>query len=135
MADTIRLEVTASAAALPVVRLVLGGVAARADLSLEEIEDLYVAVEELLSAAAGDGEDPRHALAIVLGDDGVTVNAGPFRTSALRSRLTSAEPSDRYDLQTVMRGVVQSVEVCAAPDDCFCVVFTKRRGGARGPHG
>ena len=52
MADTIRLEVTASAAALPVVRLVLGGVAARVDLSLEEIEDLYVAVEELLSADA-----------------------------------------------------------------------------------
>jgi hypothetical protein len=29
-----------------------------------------------------------------------------------------------------MRGVVQSVEVCAAPDDCYRVVFAKRRGGA-----
>jgi hypothetical protein len=110
--------------------MVLGGVAARVDLSLEEIEDLYVAVEELLSAAEGAGEGPRHELAIELGDDGVTVNAGPFRTSALRSRLTSAEPSGTYDLQTVMRGVVQSVEVCAAPDDCYRVVFAKRRGGA-----
>jgi len=24
--------------------------------------------------------------------------------------------------------VVESVEVCAAPDDCYCVVFAKRRG-------
>ena len=49
MADTIRLEVTATPAALPVVRMVLGGVAARVDLSLDEIGDLYVAVEALLS--------------------------------------------------------------------------------------
>ena len=130
MADTIRLEVTASAAAFPVVRLVLGGVAARVDLSLDEIEDLYVAVEELLSAAEGAGEGPRHELVIELDDDGVPVNAGPFHTSALRSRLTGTEPSGQYDLQTVMRGVVQSVEVCAAPDDCYCVVFAKRRGSA-----
>jgi hypothetical protein len=110
--------------------MVLGGVAARVDLSLDEIEDLYVAVEELLSAAEGAGEGPRHDLVIELDDDGVIVNAGPFRSLALRARLTGAERSGEFDLQTVMRGVVQSVEVCAAPDDCYSVVFAKRRGGA-----
>jgi len=128
--DTIRLEVTATPAALPVVRMVLGGVAARVDLSLDEIGDLYVAVEELLCAAADAGEDPRHELIIEIGDDDVTVNAGPFRSPGLRARLTGDEHAGEFDLQTVMRGVVESVEVCAAPDDCYCVVFVKRRGGA-----
>ncbi len=130
MADTIRLEVTATPAALPVVRMVLGGVAARVDLSLDEIDDLYVAVEELLSAAAVAGDDTRHELAIEIIDDGVTVNAGPFRSSGLKARLTGDQPTGEFDLRTVMRGVVESVEVCAAPDDSFCVVFAKRRGGA-----
>ena len=130
MADTIRLEVTATPAALPVVRMVLGGVAARVDLSLDEIGDLYVAVEELLCAAADSGEDPRHELIIEIVDDGVTVSAGPFRSSGLRARLTGEEHAGEFDLQTVMRGVVESVEVCAAPDDCYCVVFAKRRRGA-----
>ena len=130
MADTIRLEVTATPAALPVVRMVLGGVAARVDLSLDEIGDLYVAIEELLCAAEDSGEDPRHELTIEVADDGVTVNAGPFRSPALRARLTGRERAGEFDLQTVMRGVVQSVQVCPEPDDCFSVVFAKRRGGS-----
>jgi hypothetical protein len=109
--------------------MVLGGVAARVDLSLDEIDDLYVAVEELLSAATESGEDPRHELAIEVVDDGVSINAGPFRSTGLRARL-SGQQSGGLDLDTVMRGVVESVEVCAAPDDCFCVVFAKRRGAS-----
>ena len=130
MADLIRLEVTATPAAMPVVRMVLGGVAARVDLSLDEIDDLNVAVEQLLSAASDSGEDPRHELSIEVVDDGVSVSAGPFRSSALRARLAGDDAGTGFDLKTVMRGVVESVEVCAAPDDCYCVVFAKRRAGA-----
>ena len=129
MADLIRLEVTATPAAMPIVRMVLGGVAARIDLSLDEIDDLYVAVEQLLSAASDSGEDPRHELAIEVVDDGVSVSVGPFRSSLLRARL-AGDGGSGFDLKTVMRGVVESVEVCAAPDDCYCVVFAKRRAGA-----
>jgi hypothetical protein len=127
--DMIRLRVTATPAAFSVVRMVLGGVAARVDLSLDEIDDLYVAVEELLSAATDSGEDPRHELAIEVVDDGVSINAGPFRSTGLRARLNGRQGGG-FDLDTVMRGVVESVEVCAAPDDCFCVVFAKRRGAS-----
>ena len=130
MADVIRLEVTATPAAMPVVRMVLGGVAARVDLSLDEIDDLYVAVEQLLSAATDSGEDPRHELTIEVVDDGVSVSAGPFRSSGLRARLVGGDAGAGFDLHTVMRGVVESVEVCAAPDDCYCVVFAKRHARA-----
>ena len=87
----IRLRVTATPAAFSVVRMVLGGVAARVDLSLDEIDDLYVAVEELLSAATDAGEDPRHELAIEVVDDGVSINAGPFRSTGLRARLSGRQ--------------------------------------------
>ena len=130
MADVIRLEVTATPAAMPVVRMVLGGVAARVDLSLDEIDDLYVAVEQLLSAANDSGEDPRHELTIEVVDDGVSVSAGPFRSSGLRARLAGGDAGASFDLNTVMHGVVESVEVCAAPDDCYCVVFAKRHARA-----
>jgi hypothetical protein len=129
VADSIRLEVTATPAALPVVRMVLGGVAARVDLSLDEIDDLYVAVEQLLSAAADSGEDPHHELIIQVVGDGLTVNVGPFRSWGLRARLTAEESAGEFDLRTVMCGVVESVEVCAAPDNCYSVVFAKRRAG------
>ena len=79
-------------AAMPVVRMALGGVAARVDLSLDEIDDLNVAVEQLLSAASDSGEDPRHELSIEVVDDGVSVSAGPFRSSALRARLAGHAP-------------------------------------------
>jgi len=130
VADVIRLEVTATPAAMPVVRMVLGGVAARVDLSLDEIDDLYVAVEQLLSAATDSGEDPRHELAIEVVDDGLSVSAGPFRSAGLRARLAGGDAGAGFDLNTVMQGVVGSVEVCAAPDDCYCVVFAKRHARA-----
>ena len=76
------------------------------------------------------GITSRVLLSIEIGDDGVTVNAGPFRSPGLKARLTGDEHAGEFDLQTVMRGVVESVEVCAAPGDCYCVVFAKRRRGA-----
>jgi len=130
VSDLIRLRVTATPAAFSVVRMVLGGVAARVDLSLEEIDDLYVAVEELLMAAASCGEEPRHELLVEVGDDGLSVSAGPFRSDGLRARLTGQTSELGLDLNTLMRGVVGSVQVCAAPDDCYSVVFAKRRGVA-----
>jgi hypothetical protein len=128
VADVIRLEVTATPAAFSVVRMVLGGIAARVDLSLDEIDDLYVAVEELLRAATISGEEPRHELVVEVGDDGLSVSAGPFRSDGLRARLAGHGPDGGFDLKTLMRGVVGSVEVCAAPHDCYRVVFAKRRG-------
>ncbi len=126
MADTIRLEVTASPSAFPVIRMVLGGVAARVDLSLDDIEDLYVAVEELLSAAEGQGEGPGHELTIEVVDHGLVVDVGPFRSNGLRELLMD-DTSGELGLAAVMHSVVQSIEVCAAPDDCYRVVFAKRR--------
>jgi hypothetical protein len=126
MADTIRLEVAAAPSVLPLVRMIIGGVGARLDFSLDELADVNLAVEELLCAAQGLGEGPRHGLDMQIGDDTLTVAAGPFRSPELRERLTSA--ADGFGLSMVFARVVQSVEICGTDDDCYSVVFSKRRG-------
>ncbi len=45
------LELPATAAALSTIRMVIGGVGARFDLSLDELDDIYLAVGELLRVA------------------------------------------------------------------------------------
>jgi len=129
MPDTIRLEVAASPTSLRVVRMIIGGVGARLDLSLDELEDLYVAVEELFRAGAGLGEGPRYTLQLELGDGSITVTTGPFRSDDLRARLSAAPPdAARLDISTVFAQVVQSVAICGLDEGCYSVAFTKQRG-------
>ena len=70
--------------------LVLGGVAARHELTLEVLDDLQLALETLLDRVDDDGE-----VNVVLRVDGGTIAAsvGPFPTRALRS--WSANPTAR----------------------------------------
>ncbi len=59
-ADTVELRVPADAAYLAVVRTTTAGLAARLDLTLDEIEDLRIAVDEACGLLLGrrDGADP-----------------------------------------------------------------------------
>lgn len=51
MAETISLEVPPTLSALSTVRMVVGGLGARLDFSLEDLDDLYLALDRLLEAA------------------------------------------------------------------------------------
>ena len=51
MSETIRVEVAADESAFTPVRLVLGGLGTRLEFSVEQLEDLYLAVEHLFRAA------------------------------------------------------------------------------------
>jgi len=126
--DTIRLDVTASSDAVPVVRMVLGGVAARIGFSLEELEDLSLAVEELFAAGVRVGEGPRYELVIEVADGGMTVTTGPFHTDALRDELTGPAAPGAFTSRTVMETVVGPLAVCAAGTDCYAIAFSKRHG-------
>ena len=58
MPERIDLEVPATLNALSTVRMVLGGLGARLDFSLDELEDIYLATDELLrTALAADAVD------------------------------------------------------------------------------
>jgi hypothetical protein len=130
MTDIVKLDIGTSPSALPIVRMVVGGVGSRLELSLDDLEDVYLALEELFREAAAFGEGPRYTLTIEVGDASLTISTGPFRSQALRQRLTPAASSNVIDLHMLLAHIVESLDVCTAGDDCFAVVFRKSRGVA-----
>jgi anti-sigma regulatory factor (Ser/Thr protein kinase) len=91
--DAIRLTVPHARAYSGVVRLVLGGLAARHDLPYEELEDLQIALETLLAsdayAAGGDV-----TVEIELADGAFELSAGPLDGGRLESAL-ARDPDER----------------------------------------
>ena len=64
MPDIIRLDVAAAPSSLPIVRMIVGGVGARLDLSLDDLEDVYLMMEELFCATVAPAEGPRLTVTI-----------------------------------------------------------------------
>jgi hypothetical protein len=125
--DTIRLEVPASASFFPVVRMVLGGAAARVDLRLDQLQDLQMAVEELLCAAQGLDDAGRYVVVTDVGKDSLTVSAGPFTSGELRSLLLSQADHDSFDLTHLLAHMVHSLDV-RDEDDAFWAAIGMRLG-------
>jgi hypothetical protein len=84
-----------------VAQLVLGGVAARLDLTFEVIDDLGTALATLLERR---GEDGQLTVELVLGEDVMTATIGPFGSEALRAELEQ-EPAG-VDLRRILETVV-----------------------------
>jgi hypothetical protein len=111
MSDTIRLEVPASASYFPVVRMVVGGAAARVDLRIDQLQDLQMALEELLCAAHGLDEASRYAVVADVADRCLTVRAGPFKSGELRDMLVRDADHDSFDLTHLLAHMVHSLDV------------------------
>jgi anti-sigma regulatory factor (Ser/Thr protein kinase) len=128
MTERISLEVPATLSALSAVRVVLGGIAARLDFSLDDIDDLFLATDRLLEAAL-HAEDLDSIRVLVLVDDGtLRVSAGVFRSTQLRDRV-AVTPGNCIDLCTLLQRLVDDVTV-QEDGECFNVVITKRRMGS-----
>ena len=82
--DRISLEAPLDGAFEPVVRLIVGGVAARADFGFEAMDDLQLAVERLLAETGADGEV---TLRFELKGDGIRTRIGPLREQGLARAL------------------------------------------------
>lgn len=105
---TVRLEVPPAARYLSAARLVAASMAADVGLSVDDLDDLRLGVDELMSAliagiAAGDSDGARIALEYVADDRSVTVRGGVEGAVAnavpdsLTARILSAV-ADRYEL-------------------------------------
>ena len=55
MPDRVQIEAPLDGAFGPVVRLIVGGIAERADLGFEEMDDLQLGIERLLAEAGAEG--------------------------------------------------------------------------------
>jgi anti-sigma regulatory factor (Ser/Thr protein kinase) len=91
-----------------IARLVVGGLAARLDLSYEHLDDLQLALATVLE---NDGYVIGSDVTVELHvrDDGVSIVIGPLVTSELRADL--AKDDETVSLGRLLSTVVESVEV------------------------
>ena len=127
MPERIDLEVPATLNALSTVRMVLGGLGARLDFSLDDLEDIYLATDELLrTALAADAVD-RLRVEVLLDDERPALHRGDVQVrQAARRRDRHAE--DCLDLCMLLRRTVDDV-VLEDEDGAYRIVLVKQRRG------
>ena len=90
-----------------VAHLVLGGVAARLDLTFESIDDLETALDAVLERAAEDGDV---TVQLRLADGAIVTRVGPFAADRLRAELERDAPDD-VTLRRILDTVVDRYEL------------------------
>lgn len=119
MTDEIRLVLPAQEDFRHVAHLVVGGLAARLDLTFEDLEDLQVAIEALLGR-----RDDESGISVTFGveADAVRTVVGPFSASSV-SELDG--DSSEFGLRRVLETVCDHFEIEQHDGDAW-VTLTKR---------
>ena len=102
--DEITLTIPRESSFHEVAHLVLGGVAARLNLSFESLDDLETALDAVLERAAEDGEV---TVKLRLTEDGIVACVGPFSSEGLRAEL-ARDPGEGVTLRRVLDTVVDA---------------------------
>jgi len=90
-----------------VAHLVLGGVAARLNLTFESIDDLETALDAVLERAAEDGEV---TVKLRLEEGAIVTCVGPFATDRLRAEL-ERDAADEVTLRRILDTVVDRYDL------------------------
>ena len=123
-ADYVHVRMPAESAYLSVLRTATAGLAARLDFTLDEIEDLRIAIDEacaMLLAQAIPGTDLE--CGFELGADQVTITVS---VTAAHAKM----PAKDTFAWTVLSALAGTVDSRLGPDDRVSIVLVKRRGGA-----
>ena len=104
--DMIKLTIPREQPFNEVAHLVIGGVAARLNLTFESIDDLETALDAVLEHAAEDGDV---TVELLLDDDAIVTRVGPFAPDALRAELDRDE--DGVGLRRILDTVVDGYEL------------------------
>jgi hypothetical protein len=109
--------------------LVLGGAAARHDVTVDVLDDLQLALETLLEREEADRD-----LSVVLriGADSVKISVGPFGGAAV-AELDEA-PGDGLGLRRLLEAVVDEISVDERADGCWIDLSKRYAVGPREPH-
>ena len=108
-----------------VAHLVLGGVAARADLTVEHLEEFELALDGLLDRA-----DPADEVTLELriGEGRLAAILGPFE-SDLGAELAS-EPGEQLSLRRLLDAVVDAYDVARRDDGTWIELRKSFRNGS-----
>jgi serine/threonine-protein kinase RsbW len=124
MADFVQVRMPAEGAYLSVLRTAAAGLAARLDFTLDEIEDLRIAIDEacaMLLEQAIPGTNLECVFA--LGNDQVTITVSVI---AAHPRM----PARNSWAWTVLSELAGTVDSRLGPDDRVAIVLAKRRGAS-----
>jgi serine/threonine-protein kinase RsbW len=122
--DHVQVRMPAESAYLSVLRTAAAGLAARLDFTLDEIEDLRIAIDEacaMLLSQAIPGTDLE--CGFELGADQVTITVS---VTAAQPRM----PARDTFAWTVLSALAGSVDSRLEPDDRVAIVLQKRRAGS-----
>jgi hypothetical protein len=124
VADRIVLAAPLDEAFGPVVRLIVAGIAERADFGYDAMDDLQLAIERLLAEAGPDG---RVGMTFDLVRKGcIRTRIGPLREAGLADALQDADVTPgRLTLRQVLDTVVDSFGVDEAIDGKIVVRLEK----------
>jgi anti-sigma regulatory factor (Ser/Thr protein kinase) len=89
-----------------VAHLVLGGVAARLNLTFEHIDDLETALDAVLEQAPKEGEI---TVKLKIDEDAICASVGPLPAEAVRAEL--ADDGEGVTLRRILDTVVDSYEL------------------------
>ena len=127
--DIVVLRVPRGEFALPVMRVVISGVAARHNLALDQLDDVQLAVENLVAEEPGRGEE--FELRLWLADDSFHVRIDGLTNRRVRRVLTeaeAAEPSDAYllDMLLFLPSLVDGYRVIGETSRSYAIELEKR---------
>jgi anti-sigma regulatory factor (Ser/Thr protein kinase) len=98
-----------------VAHLVLGGLAARLDLTYESLEDLQLALDSLLERGEEDGEI---VVRINVSNYSIEALVGPFEGDALRAELEHDDPGS-VGLKRLLETVADRIELASDGGEDF----------------
>jgi hypothetical protein len=128
MVEKINLEVPATLTGLSTVRIVLGGLGAGLDFSLEEVDDLSIATDALFHAALQSEPGERFSADVVIADGSLTVHCGAFSSSGLRGQVESGSEGC-LDLCRLLHETVDEFRCCDTGDSYQVVLVKRGHGG------
>lgn len=105
--DEIILTIPAEQPFREVAHLVLGGVAARLDLTFEGLDDLETALDAVLERCESNGDV---TVRLRLEDGSIRATVGPFARESLRAEL-ERDPGEAVTLRRILDTVVDRYEL------------------------
>ena len=107
MTDVVTLQLPRDRDFFGVAHLVLGGFAARLNLSFESLDDLETALDAVLERASSNGHV---TVKLCLDEGSLRASVGPILGDALRGEL-EREPGDEVTLRRILDTVVDGYEL------------------------
>jgi len=127
--DNVTLRIARGGLTLPVMRVVVGGVASRHNLPLERLDDIQLAIETLLAEEPGEGSDL--TLGVSMGQGRLSVRLDGLTNHSLKAALLASDPFQPcpgclLDVRLLLDSLVDEYHLVEAEGGRFAVEMEKQ---------